>query len=492
VGKDAAAGILAAFVDVEDAVGVTPSAQFSITLRLELEAGRPGLAAAVASAISDQGASISSMEVLEADHRRVVREIVVDATSVENEDEVVAAVGGVDGVTVTSAEDRTFRLHHGGKIEMVPRAPLATRDDLSVAYMPGVAAVARRIAEDPEAAFDYTLKRNMVAVITNGTAVLGLGDIGAAAGMPVMEGKALLFKEFADVDSYAVCVDTHDAKELIAVCEAIAPAFGGINLEDIAAPVCFEVEDTLKERLDIPVFHDDQHGTAVVLLAALINACKITGQRMEDLKVVVNGIGASGVACSKILMNAGVTNIIGCDTRGAIYDGRTENMNFMKDWYAGNTNPEGVRGDLTEAIRGANMFVGLSGPGTFSVDQLKSMAKDPLVFAMANPTPEIMPEVAAPFVRVMATGRSDYPNQINNVLAFPGIFRGALDVRARQISEGMKVAAAQAIADVITDDELHEDYIIPSVFNPEVAPAVAAATRRVAVEEGLARITPED
>ncbi len=477
---------------MEDPLGVTPSAQFSITLRIELETGRAGLAAEVATAISDQGASISSMEVVEADHLRVVREIVVDATSVENEDEVVAAVRAVDGVTVTSAEDRTFRLHNGGKIEMVPRAALKTREDLSVAYMPGVASVARRIADDPEAAFDYTLKRNMVAVITNGTAVLGLGDIGAAAGMPVMEGKSLLFKEFADVDSYAICVDTHDAKELIAVCEAIAPAFGGINLEDIAAPVCFEVEDTLKERLDIPVFHDDQHGTAVVLLAALINACKITGQDMKDLKVVVNGIGASGVACSKILMNAGVTNIIGCDTRVVNDKASTENMNFMKDWYAENTNPEGIQGDLTEAIKGANMFVGLSGPGTFSVDQLKSMAKNPLVFAMANPTPEIMPEIAAPYVRVMATGRSDYPNQINNVLAFPGIFRGALDVRARQISEGMKVAAAQAIADVITDDELHEDYIIPSVFNPEVAPAVAAATRQVAIDEGLARITPED
>jgi malate dehydrogenase (oxaloacetate-decarboxylating) len=486
------AGILPPFADLEDHVGVTPSAQFSVTLRLELESGRPGLAAGIASTIAQQGASITSMEVVEADHRRVVREVVVDATSVENEDEVAAAVGALDGVTVLSSEDRTFRLHKGGKIEMVARGRLQTRDDLAVAYMPGVASVARRIAEDPEAAFDYTLKRNMVAVITNGTAVLGLGDIGAAAGMPVMEGKSLLFKEFADVDSYAVCVDTHDAKELIAVCEAIAPAFGGINLEDIAAPVCFEVEDTLKERLDIPVFHDDQHGTAVVLLSALINACKITGQRIEDLKVVVNGIGASGVACSKILMNAGVTNIIGCDTRGAIYNGRTENMNFMKDWYAENTNPEGIRGDLSEAVKGANLFVGLSGPGTFSVEQLKSMAKDPIVFAMANPTPEIMPEIAAPYVRVMATGRSDYPNQINNVLAFPGLFRGALDVRATQISEGMKVAAAQAIADVITDDELHEDYIIPSCFNPNVAPAVAAATRRVAVEEGLARITPEN
>ena len=477
---------------LEDHVGVTPSAQYSITLRLEMAHGLPGLAAEVASAISAAGGSITSMEVVEADHRRVVREMVVNATSVENEDEVVAAAGAVDGVTVTSAEDRTFRLHKGGKIEMVPRARLETREDLSVAYMPGVASVARAIAADPLAAFDYTLKRNMVAVITNGTAVLGLGDIGAAAGMPVMEGKSLLFKEFADVDSYAICVDSKDPKEIIRVCEAIAPAFGGINLEDIAAPVCFEVEDTLKERLDIPVFHDDQHGTAVVLLAALINACKITGQKIEDLKVVVNGIGASGVACSKILLNAGVTNIIGCDTRGAIYHGRTENMNFMKDWYADHTNPEGIRGDLTEAVKGANLFVGLSGPGTFSVDQLKSMGKDPIVFAMANPTPEIMPEQAAPYVRVMATGRSDYPNQINNVLAFPGLFRGALDVRATSISEGMKVAAAQAIADTISDAELHEDYIIPSVFNPNVAPAVAAATRRVAIDEGLARIIPEE
>ncbi len=473
-------------------MAATPSAQYSVTLRVELKAGQPGLAADLASAISEAGGSITSMEVVQADHRRVVRDIVVDATSTENEDEVAAAAAALDGVTVGSAEDRTFRMHKGGKVEMVPLARLKTREDLSVAYMPGVASVARAIAEDPARAFDYTLKRNMVAVITNGTAVLGLGDIGAVAGMPVMEGKAILFKEFADVDAYAICVDTKDPKVIIKVCEAIAPAFGGINLEDISAPVCFEVEDALKERLDIPVFHDDQHGTAVVLLAALINACKITGQRIEDLKVVVNGIGASGVACSKILLNAGVTNIIGCDTRGAVFKGRTENMNFMKEWYADHTNPEGIRGDLAEAVRGANLLVGLSGPGSFSVDHLKSMAKDPIVFAMANPEPEIMPEAAAPYVRVMATGRSDYPNQINNVLAFPGLFRGALDVRARKISEGMKVAAARAIADTISDDELHEDYIIPSVFNPAVAPAVAATTRRVAIEEGLARITPED
>ena len=289
--------------------------------------------------------------------------------------------------------------------------------------------------------------------------------------MPVMEGKSMLFKEFGGVDSYPICIDSKDPEVLIATIAAIAPAWGGINLEDIAAPRCFEVEDRLKEMLDIPVFHDDQHGTAIVVLAALLNALKITGEKIEDLKVVVSGVGASGVACSKILMNAGVENIIGCDSKGAIYKGRTENMNFMKDWYAENTNPEGIRGGLTEAVTGANLFLGLSGPGTFSVEQLKTMANDPIVFAMANPTPEIMPEVAAPYVRVMATGRSDYPNQINNVLAFPGIFRGALDCRATRISEGMKVAAAEAIADCISDDELNEDYIIPSVFNRNVAPA---------------------
>jgi malate dehydrogenase (oxaloacetate-decarboxylating) len=398
---------------------------------------------------------------------------------------------GLDGVKVLSSFDRTFRMHVGGKIEMVTRMPLETREDLSTAYMPGVARVCRAIAKDRDKAFELTLKRNMVAVITNGTAVLGLGDIGAAAGMPVMEGKAMLFKEFGEVDSYPICIDSKDPDVLVRTVAAIAPAFGGINLEDIAAPVCFEVEDRLKEMLDIPVFHDDQHGTAIVVLAALINACKIINKQIKDLKVVVSGVGASGVACSKILMNAGVENIIGCDTRGAIYKGRTENMNFMKDWYAENTNPEGIRGSLTEAVKGANLFLGLSGPGTFSVEQLKSMAPEPIVFAMANPTPEIMPEEAGPYVAVMATGRSDYPNQINNVLAFPGIFRGALDCGAREISEAMKVAAAEAIAETISEDELNPDYIIPSVFNRQVAPSVAARVIQVAQDEGLARREPK-
>ena len=468
-------------------MAVTPSAQYSVTLRIEIDSRDHGAFTRLATAIGEIGGDIGAVDLVATAQHSVVREIVVNARDIEHAEEIVGAAQAQDGVDVLDSWDRTFRLHRGGKIELYGRLPLETRDDLSLAYMPGVAEVCKAIAEDRDKVFDYTIKRNMVAVITNGTAVLGLGDIGAAAGMPVMEGKSALFKEFGDVDSYPICVDSHDPKQIIEICEAIAPVFGGINLEDIGAPACFEIEDTLKARLDIPVFHDDQHGTAIVLLAALINALKITGQRIEDLRVVVSGVGASGVACSKILLNAGVTNIIGCDTRGAIYSGRTENMNFMKEWYAEHTNPDGVRGSLTEAVKGANMFIGLSGPGTFSVDQLRSMAKDPIVFAMANPTPEIMPEEAGPHVRVMATGRSDYPNQINNVLAFPGIFRGALDCGARQISEEMKVAAAHAIAECISDDELNEDYIIPSAFNRNVAPRVSEAVIRVAQEQGLAR-----
>ncbi|MGD9694774.1 MAG: NAD-dependent malic enzyme [Thermoleophilia bacterium] len=471
-------------------MAVTPSAQYSITLRVEMDSVQTDLLGRLTTAIGAVGGDIGAIDLVGTEHDAVVRELVVNASDQDHAAQIVSAAEGVEGVRVQSSFDRTFRMHQGGKIEMTTRIPLETRDDLSVAYMPGVARVASAIAEDRDKAFDLTIKRNMVAVITNGTAVLGLGDIGAAAGMPVMEGKSMLFKEFGGVDSYPICIDSKDPDVLVKTIAAIAPVWGGINLEDIAAPVCFEVEDRLKAMLDIPVFHDDQHGTAIVTLAALINATKITGTKISDLKVVVSGVGASGVACSKILMNAGVKNIIGCDSRGAIYKGRTENMNSMKDWYAENTNPEGIRGGLTEAVEGANLFLGLSGPGTFSVDQLKTMAKDPIVFAMANPTPEIMPELAAPYVRVMATGRSDYPNQINNVLAFPGIFRGALACRATQISEAMKVAAAEAIAACISDDELNEEYIIPSVFNRSVAPAVAEKVVEVAQAEGLARRVP--
>ncbi len=471
-------------------MGITPSAQHSVMIRVELDAGRPDLVGRLATAIGEVGGDIVALDTVEESRAVVLRELIVNASTEEHAKEVLDAAEGVEGARIVETFDRTFRLHEGGKIEMDPRVELDTLQDLGTAGAQGAARVAQAIARNPDLAFELTMKRNMVAVITDGTAVLGLGDIGAIAGMPVMEGKSMLFKGFADVDSYPICLDTHDPDELIETITAIAPAFGGINLEDIAAPVCFAVEDRLKETLDIPVFHDDQHGTAIVTLAALINACKLTGHRMEDLKVVVNGIGASGVACSKILMDVGVRNIIGCDTRGAIYKGRTENMNFMKEWYAENTNPEGLEGTLGDVIEDATLFLGLSGPGTLPLEFLKRMGEDAIVFAMANPVPEIMPEEAAPYVAVMATGRSDYPNQINNVLAFPGVFRGALDCRARQITEGMKVAAGEAIAEVVSDDELEPDYIIPSVFNEAVAPAVAKKVVEVALAEGVARHAP--
>jgi malate dehydrogenase (oxaloacetate-decarboxylating) len=378
-------------------------------------------------------------------------------------------------------------MHLGGKIEIASKMQLKTRSDLSMAYTPGVARVCQAIAKDPEKVFNLTIKKNTVAVVSDGTAVLGLGDIGPAAAMPVMEGKCQLFKEFGNVDAFPICLDTKDPHEIVQTIKNIAPAFGGINLEDISAPRCFEIEDRLKEELDIPVFHDDQHGTAVVVLAALINALKITGKRMEDIKVVVNGVGAAGVACSKIVMKAGVQNIVGCDQTGAIYEGRMAGMNWVKDWYARNTNPGKEKGSVHDVIKGADVFFGLSAPGIIDEHDLKNMATDPIIFAMANPTPEIMPEDAAGLVAVMATGRSDYPNQINNVLCFPGIFRGALNCRASRINEEMKIAAANAIADIIGPDELHPDYIIPSVFDRRVGEAVAARVEEAAYESGVAR-----
>jgi len=343
------------------------------------------------------------------------------------------------------------------------------------------------IHDDPENAYKLTIKRNTVAVVSDGTAVLGLGDIGPEAALPVMEGKAMLFKEFGKIDAFPICLATKDTEEIIRTVKAIAPVFGGINLEDISAPRCFEIEDRLKKELDIPVFHDDQHGTAVVVLAALINALKIVNKKMSEIKVVVTGVGAAGVACSKIILSAGVVNIIGFDRTGAIYKGRPGGMNFMKEWFAQHTNPEGFQGSVSEALEGADLYLGLSGPGTIEAADLKKMARDPIVFAMANPTPEVMPEDAAPFVRIMATGRSDYPNQINNVLCFPGMFRGALDVRATDINEEMKLAAAHAIASVVGDNELNEDYIVPGVFNPLVAESVAKAVAEAAIRTGIAR-----
>ncbi|CAN5406722.1 ACT domain-containing protein [soil metagenome] len=465
---------------------LTPNASYSVTLRVKIQ-NHPGKLGEITTAIGKAGGDIEGIDIVSVGKDFLIRDITVNAASEKHDEEIVQSLENIDGVEIVNISDRTFLMHLGGKIETVSKMPLKTRADLSMAYTPGVARVCEAIARDPEKAFTLTIKKNTVAVISDGTAVLGLGDIGPAAAMPVMEGKCQLFKEFGGVDAFPICLNTKDPHEIVQTIKNIAPAFGGINLEDISAPRCFEIEDRLKEELDIPVFHDDQHGTAVVVLAALINALKIVGKRMDEIKVVVNGIGAAGVACSRIVMAAGVKNIVGCDQSGAIYKGRKENMNWVKDWYARNTNPNLEKGSVHDVICGADVFFGLSVPGVINTNDLQNMEHNPIVFAMANPTPEIMPEDANEFVAVMATGRSDYPNQINNVLCFPGIFRGALNCRASRINEAMKLAAAGAIAGIISENELHPDYIIPSVFDRRVGEAVASQVEEAAYQTGVAR-----
>jgi malate dehydrogenase (oxaloacetate-decarboxylating) len=461
------------------------SASFSATLRVHLH-DRPGAFAELARVIADTGASLEAIDLVRAEPGVKVRDVTVLARDAEHIREVVAAAEQVPDVEVEHVSDRTFLMHLGGKIEMALKAPLATRDDLSMAYTPGVARVSEAIAADPEKAWSLTIKRNTVAVVSDGTAVLGLGDIGPEAAMPVMEGKAMLLKEFAGVDGWPICLATTDTDEIVAAVTAIAPGFGAINLEDISAPRCFEIEERLRATLDIPVFHDDQHGTAIVTYAALMNALRVVGKRPEDVKVVVTGVGAAGVAVTRILQNAGVGRIVGCDRQGAIYAGRP-GLDGIKIAYAEATNPDGERGSADEVLRGADVFIGLSQPGAVSVDAIRSMASDAIVFAMANPTPEVAPEELEGLAAVIATGRSDYPNQINNVLAFPGVFRGALDVRARDITEGMKLAAGEAIAAVVGADELGPEYIVPSVFNRDVARLVASAVADAAERDGVAR-----
>jgi malate dehydrogenase (oxaloacetate-decarboxylating) len=396
-------------------------------------------------------------------------------------------VRDVQGIKLISVSDKVFLLHLGGKISVTPKMKIQTREALSRAYTPGVARVCNSIHQHPRTAFNLTIKSNTIAVVTDGTAVLGLGDIGPEASLPVMEGKAMLFKEFGGVDAFPICLGTKDVDEIVRTVVAIAPTFGGINLEDISAPRCFEVERRLIEALDIPVFHDDQHGTAVVVLAALINALKVIHKDMGEIRVVMLGSGAAGISCAKILLNAGVKSIVACDRTGIIYRGRTENMNVAKEWLAENTNPEGLQGSIVDAAKDTDLFVGVSGPNTFPLEALRAMGRDPIVFALANPTPEIDPYEASKYCRIMATGRSDLPNQINNVLCFPGMFRGALDVRAKTINEEMKIAAAHAIAGTIRIGELSEEYIIPSVFNRDVVSRVSDAVAHAAVETGVAR-----
>jgi malate dehydrogenase (oxaloacetate-decarboxylating) len=464
------------------------SASYSITIRVEIQ-NKIGMLGKVMSAIGKAGGDIGAVDIAGFGKDTVIRDITVNARDEAHNKLIVAAVQKLPGVKVVNVSDRTFLLHLGGKITVNSKAPIKTRADLSMVYTPGVARVCMAIHEDPSKAHQLTIKKNMVAVITDGSAVLGLGNIGPAAAMPVMEGKAALFKEFAGVDAFPICLDTQDPDEIVRTAKAIAPGFGGINLEDISAPRCFDIEERLQKEVDIPVFHDDQHGTTVVVLAALLNALRIVKKKLRDLKIVVSGVGAAGVACTKILMAVGARNIIGLDTKGALYRGRMEHMNPVKEWYAQATNPKNLKGGILDVIAGADMYLGLSGPRTLPLKAVKKMARNPIVFAMANPIPEIMPEEAAPHVRVMATGRSDYPNQINNVLCFPGFFRGLLDARASHVNEAMKIAAAKAIASLVSPRELSEEYIIPSVFDTRVAPAVAAAVAKAAYQTGAARRT---
>jgi malate dehydrogenase (oxaloacetate-decarboxylating) len=455
-----------------------PSASFSATIRVHLE-DRPGAFADLARAIGDAGGLLGAIDLVRVERGKKVRDVTVLAGDADHMDRIGAAARAVPGVEVEHVSDRTFLMHLGGKIEVAAKSPLKTRDDLSMAYTPGVARVSMAIAQDPQLVWNLTVKKNTVAVVTDGTAVLGLGDIGPEAALPVMEGKALLFKEFGGVDAWPICLATKDEDEIVAAVRAIAPVFGGINLEDISAPRCFTIERRLREELDIPVFHDDQHGTAVVVLAAFLNALRVVGKRPEDAKVVITGVGAAGVATTKILLAACVENVIGVDRHGAVWRGDPA-LSGIKAEYAELTNPNLERGRGDDVLAGADVYIGLSAPGAVTAEGIRRMADDAVVFAMANPTPEVLPEEIEGLAGVIATGRSDYPNQINNVLAFPGIFRGALDARASDITEEMKLAAAEAIADVIPPGELSPDYIVPSVFNRDVAPLVAAAVAAAA------------
>jgi malate dehydrogenase (oxaloacetate-decarboxylating) len=466
------------------------SSQYTITLRLEYphEAGQ---IAKIAAIVGERGGVIRGIDLVHIERNRSLRDYTIECASTDHARQIVDAVRGIENVIVQSVSDDTFLMHLGGKLEIKSKVALKTRADLSMAYTPGVARVCKAVEADSKASFALTIRRNCVAVVSDGSAVLGLGNIGPRAAMPVMEGKAILFKEFGGVDAIPICLDTQDPAEIVLICRALAPTFGGLNLEDISAPRCFTIEQQLQETLEIPVFHDDQHGTAVVVLAATLNALKITGRKPEKMKLVVSGAGASGWACTRTLHRLGFTNIVVCDRGGALHRGRDVGDNPAKQWFLEHTNPQQEKGGVKDVIRGADMFLGLSSPGLLSREDVEKMAADPIIFAMANPTPEIMPEEALGLVSVMATGRSDYPNQINNVLAFPGIFRGALDARARSINDEMKAAAAQAIAGVVSDRELSPDYIVPSVFNRKVVTEVARAVSREAHRTGVARRIPK-
>jgi malate dehydrogenase (oxaloacetate-decarboxylating) len=466
---------------------LSPAIGYTLIMRLEMPTS-PGAFGVLARAIGDAGGIIGAVDVRSVGKTSATRDVSVTVASDAVANAVRGSIERLENVRLVSVSDATFLAHLGGKISIEPKVPVKTRSDLSTVYTPGVSRIATAIAGDPAKAFQLTIKRNTVAVVTDGTDVLGLGDVGPFAAAPVMEGKCMLFKQFAGIDAFPICLDTKDVDEIVETVARIAPIFGGINLEDISAPRCFEIERRLQERLDIPVMHDDQYGTAAVILAALINAAIVVDKRMEDLIVVVAGSGAAGTATMKMLLAAGVRDVIPVERSGAI--NRTEHYDDSHwAWLAEHTNRENRRGSLAEVLKGADVFIGVSAPNILRPEDLQRMARDPIVFAMANPTPEIMPHLAAPYVTVMATGRSDFPNQVNNLLAFPGIFRGALDSRARSITDNMKLAAARAIAAIITDAERGPEYVIPSVFDTRVADAVAKVVAAAAAEDGVARRT---
>ncbi|WP_427157075.1 NAD-dependent malic enzyme [Aliinostoc sp. HNIBRCY26] len=459
---------------------LTPNSSFSVTLRLQIP-NRVGMLAAIAQAIAASGGNIGTIDLIEQTRQVSIRDLNVDAASTEHAETIVQAVKAIPDIKLISVYDRTFNLHRGGKISIASRIPLKSVSDLAMAYTPGVGRICTAIAQDPAEVYNLTIKQNTVAIVTDGSAVLGLGNLGPHAALPVMEGKAMLFKEFAGLDAFPICLDTQDTEEIIKAVKNIAPVFGGVNLEDIAAPRCFEIERRLRQELDIPVFHDDQHGTAIVTLAALLNALKLVQKPIADIRIVINGAGAAGVAIARLLKKAGAEKIWMCDSKGIISTSRTD-LNEEKQEFAVK-----AQGTLAGAVQGADVFIGVSAPGVLTPEMVKSMAKDPIVFAMANPIPEIQPELVSKDVAVIATGRSDYPNQINNVLAFPGVFRGALDCRAQTITTTMYLQAAIAIASLVSPAELNREHIIPSVFDPRVVTAVAAAVQQAAREEGIAR-----
>lgn len=451
------------------------TSSYSITMRLHT-APDHGVVGAVATAIAQAGGIVTAIDVAESSHERLVVDVTCSAADATHAASLEAAVDEVDGVEVHRVSDRTFLLHIGGKIEVTSKVPLRNRDDLSMAYTPGVGRVSKALADNPEDVPRLTVKGNSVAVVTDGSAVLGLGNIGPGAALPVMEGKAALFKRFAGIDAWPICLASQDTDEIVRAVEMIAPGFGGINLEDIAAPRCFEIERRLRESLDIPVFHDDQHGTAIVVLAALTNALRVVRKSLPDVRVVVSGGGAAGTAIVTLLLAAGVTDVVVVDREGAL-SADDASLSPVHAELASVTNPRRVRGDLRSVLAGADVFIGVSAPGVLKAEWIQQMAPDAVVFALANPDPEVDPAEADKYAAVVASGRSDYPNQINNVLAFPGVFRGLLDARASEVSVDMLLRAAEAIALVVKDDELNPNFIIPTVFHPDVPKAVAQAIR---------------